>query len=413
MEEKWWSKFQTKSADGNPSQEDYLSVDDIKEVVAEELQETFEDVVEAGKKTSAEFVHWANDKLEEQPELKEAFTSTKSKLQEGIDWASDVWNQPKVQQSVDMVSKKTNEVLEGGAKVVDDIKHWTTSQLEKPEVVDTFEAMKESAEEVMESSAKVVEDVKHWSQETWNRPEVQETVASAKEVAAEAVSAGKHVVKETVEWATELKNRPEVKETMQSVRWKSSQVASEVKEGIDRVVHDPKVKKNVDALKTNVNDFTFKTSEGMKRGYDNLKGSTIRDELKEFKDVAVKLGRQSARVVVTTVEEIRTNETVIATVEKGKEISLDLLDRGIDAIRNFMERREERKMRQRMYEQEWEFDARRTHPAKPVYEDFEDELDETFDESMEDSSFDEGVEDIERESSSKKVWDFDDMHEEQ
>lgn len=374
MEEKWWSKFQTKSADGNRDNDDYLSIDDIKEVVAEELQEKLDEAVAAGKKTSEDIRNWANEKIEEQPELKSALNTAKEKVSDVQEWASELWNQPKVQSGVEMVSRKSGEALAQGAKVVDEVKQFASRTLEKPEVKESIETVKETAEDLLASGAKTFKEVKMWSEDTLNRPEVKETVSVAKEKASEAIETGKQVVNQTLEWATELTNRPEVQQTVNTVKMKSREVVDEVKESIAKVTSDPKVQKNVETIKNSTTQFASKTTKTIKQGYEELKGDGLREEWKEFAQTAVKLGKQGARVLVTTVEEIRTNEKVIAAVEKGKEVSLDLLDRGVSALKAMMEKREERKMRQREFEEDWAYEVNQSRQKKQTEPEYEEEL---------------------------------------
>lgn len=300
MEEKWWSKFQTKSQEGSKPDSDYLSVEDIKEVLAEEMQKTIEDTVAKGKQTTDEFVQWANEKIDEQPQLKSAWETTKEKVTEATDWA----------------------------------------------------------------------------QQSLHSEEVKDSLSSAKNLANEAIATGKDVVNQGLAWVSDVASRPEVQQTVETVKQKSKEVVVDVKEGFVRIVNDPAVQKNVEQVKTNVNQFTAKTADTLKHGYEEYKGSALKDEWKEFTRAAVKFGKQGARVVVTTVEEVRTNEKVIATVEKGKDISRTLVQRGFDKLREVIDRREDRKMSQRMYEQDWEYQSTRkkaqTESNSPESEDFDD-----------------------------------------
>lgn len=304
MEEKWWSKFQTKSAEGPKPDEEYLSMDDIKEVVSEEIQERLDEALVAGKRASEDIKQWASETLEQAPE--------------------------------------------NAKETVEDVKSWINETVQKPEVQDAWKVVTDSANKAAESSAKAFDDVKTWTTQTWEKPEVQKTVAQMKDLADDAIDAGMEAVHQGVEWANQVASKPQVQSTVNVVKEKASEVAEDVQRGFERVVQDP----NVQAAKDNLNEWTTKTSKTLKDGYEQLKSEQEwKEEMKEFGRVAAQLGKQGARVVVSTVEEIRTNETVISAVEKGKEISLNLLDKGLGAIHSLASRYREKARADEEYEE--------------------------------------------------------------
>lgn len=301
MEEKWWSKFQTKSTEGSKPDDEYLSMDDIKEVVSEEIQERLDEALIAGKRASEDLKQWANETIEQTPEVK--------------------------------------EVLENAKEKVDDVKTWIHDTTQKPEVQDAWKVVTDSANKAAESSAKAFEDVKTWTAQTWEKPEVQKTVAQMKDMADDAIDAGVDVIHQGVEWANQLASQPQVQSTVHVVKEKANDVAEDVQRGFEKVMQDP----SVQSAKENFNEWSTKTSKTLKDGYEQLKSEQEwKEEMKEFGRVAAQLGKQGARVVVSTVEEIRTNEKVISAVEKGKEISLDLLDKGIGVVHSLAARYREK-----------------------------------------------------------------------
>ncbi|MBE6114728.1 MAG: hypothetical protein E7191_06565 [Erysipelotrichaceae bacterium] len=398
MEEKWWSKYQTKNS-ADPTDE--------KSVESEVKEETVEPTeTDTTKEILEEAVHFVNDLNEkinktaqevlENEKVKEFVNTvdtvarntadtiiTKSneflnsaELQQATEKAKEVMNnmvnevrswsekseqvsEPVVEEPVEEPTlpetyttlvevcedEETNPIL----KDINAVKKVVSDSLNKKEVVDTVEFVKNKAQQAKEA-------VEAYSTSP-SVTKAKEFIADKAEVSKqwmiekfdnEEVSNTINYMKEKTEgakqWVYQVYNKEEVQEGIEKAKESVETAIESTKSTFTKVVNDPRVQEGYVNAKETTTRTAKNVSGAVKKGLNEFKSEeSLAQEFNEWKYVAVDFTKRSARVIGAAVNEIAQNEQVQTIASKSKELIVKGTSKALSALNEWAEGKQQPK----------------------------------------------------------------------
>lgn len=357
MEEKWWSKFQTKN-DGQS-----VSVDNQEVVVEPTVEATdsffkenssneiFEDAINFIQDLNVKIDKSVDEAVEKDTIskwLNEIDDITRDVADTIVDKGSEFINSKEVQDAAlkakEVMSDVVNEVKSWSSDVnvenkqsifednnefkkdIDAIKNVVNESMSRKEVAESIEFVKAKAEEANSAfntylNKPEVVNAKEYLNEKLDDTKAWVNVQLSRDEVADKVNYMKEKTEDAKKWVFDVYNSENVQNGIEKAKETFEDVAHSTKETFVKTVNDPKVQNSyVNAKETTVR--TAKNiSESVKKGaYEFKTDETLLNSLDEWKESAVVFTKQSAKLVGAAASELAHNEQVKGAALKGKEL---------------------------------------------------------------------------------------------
>lgn len=398
MEEKWWSKFQTKtentqSTSEEPKQEEtFASSENMTEekesffTKERSSKEVFDDAINFIQDLNVKIDKSVDEALGKDDirkwinEIDEAAKNTADTI---IDKGTEFINSQEVQNAAEKAKQVMNDV-------VNEVKSWSVMSDDEDfdeEIVQPDEESKESLFEDNNEIKKDIDAIKQAVNESiskkevtdslnyvkskaneankaftsyLNKPEVIKTKEffndkvedsknwineqMAKEEVADKVNYMKEKADDAKKWVYEVYHSEDVQEGIEKAKESMDDVAKNTRASFVKVVNDPRVQNGYVNAKESTARVAKNVSSGVKKGIHEMQtNESLAHELNEWKHSAVTFTKQSARLIGATANEIAHNEQVQNAASKGKEAIIKGANSLLDSLNRWAKSRQVKK----------------------------------------------------------------------
>lgn len=365
MEEKWWSKFQTKN-DGQDVKVD-ATVESTKTNLSENTSnEVLEDAINFIQDLNVKIDKSVDDAVEKDSIskwLNEIDEITKDVANVVVEKGNEFINSKEVQDAAlkakEVMSDVVNEVKSWSNEVeseekqsifnennefkkdIDAIKNVVNESINRKEVVDSIEFVKAKAEEANTAfttylNKPEVVNAKEYLNEKFDDTKAWVNVQLSRDEVADKVNYMKEKTEEAKKWVFDVYNSEDVQTSIEKAKETLEDVTQSTKETFVKTVNDPKVQSGY----VNAKEATVRTakniSESVKKGaYEFKTDEDLINSLDEWKESAVVFTKQSAKLVGAAANELAHNEQVRGAALKGKELVIKGAHSVLNALNNW------------------------------------------------------------------------------
>lgn len=388
MEEKWWSKFQTKNdsqetkpeenventmptledanSDKENSQENFFKTEDNSKEIFEDainfiqdlnikIDKTVDDVLENDDirkwitdiddtaKTAADTIIEKGTEFLNSKEVQEAAEKAKQVMNDVVNevksWSEH--NSEEMDESASEQIDKKDPIFEENNEIkkdIDAIKHAVNESINRKEISESLDYVKSKAEEANKavtsylSKPEVIKTKEYLSDKVDNSVNWINEQMSKEEVA-DKINYMKDKADEAKKWVFQVYNSEDVQEGIEKAKESMNDVAKNTRATFVKTINDPRLQNGY----VNAKETTIRTakniSSGMKKGMNEFQNSeNLSHELVEWKNSAIIFTKQSAKLIGATAHEIAQNEQIKAMTNKGKEAVLKGAHSALDAL---------------------------------------------------------------------------------
>ncbi len=191
-------------------------------------------------------------------------------------------------------------------------------------VEETVEELKKQIQEISDDTDEAIKN------DESIRPEAEQLKENAVEFINKCIDAIKDTTSDVV-------HSEKFQSTMSLVKDKAKMIVSDTKLRLHELKNDPDLKQKMDDAKVFCTEAYEKVAESLKDGVEKLQeNEELMNKLNAFKDKAEEMTSTAVGYVSKQVDEFTSKPEVNEKIEKAKDVTLDVAEKAVDALRKWL-----------------------------------------------------------------------------